>query len=80
MKYTACVDRLEEGILVFLCDNGTVYTAPHSVCPDIREGERCILTVEGKEITAVSKAPEQETKEETAQLQKKLHKLFFRSH
>ena len=52
MEYTACVDRLEEGVLVFVCDGGEVFTAPHSPFPNLKEGQRCVLTVKAEQVTA----------------------------
>ena len=52
MEYTACVDRLEEGVLVFVCDGGEVFTAPHSLFPNLKEGQRCVLTVKAEQVTA----------------------------
>lgn len=78
MDYTACVDRLEEGILVFVCDSGEVFTAPHSLFPALKEGQRCVLTVTSGQITA-AEASALGTKAEAEQTKNKLHRLFKNS-
>lgn len=78
MEYTACVDRLEEGVLVFVCDGGEVFTAPHSLFPDLKEGQRCVLTIKAEQITA-AKASAGDTTAQTQQIKNKLHSLFKNS-
>ncbi len=78
MEYTACVDRLEEGVLVFVCDGGEVFTAPHSLFPDLKEGQRCVLTVKAEQVTA-AKASADDTTAQTQQIKNKLHSLFKNS-
>lgn len=78
MEYTACVDRLEQGVLVFVCDGGEVFTAPHSLFPNLKEGQRCVLTVKAEQVTA-AKASACDTRAKTEQVKNNLHRLFKNS-
>ena len=78
MEYTACVDRLEEGVLVFVCEGGEVFTAPHSLFPALKEGQRCVLTVTSGQIAA-AKASACDTRAKTEQVKNKLRSLFKNS-